>query len=1182
MKSVKGKKWKERISLKKAAKKNTSNRPQNELSLDHDSALCDDEQEQVVESVDVNILNTPIVDKSSEDAIKEVAGNEESKDDCDTEHIKAIEGEQGQVNESVDKSILDTPIVEKSSKDAPEKAPDNEGSEDDGGTGDVNAIKHVGIINSAQGTTDEKKISSGISTTQNPQNTDFDTPDNCRDVKEVSEELKSVSEAISYEKNEDDRTLDSDPKTIQDENVVSEELKVSCMVSVAEIAKDDSDAMVGGVDTSTFAIDDEERSPIDELPSSLDNENDENIIQGIPPNKGKKWKDRLKKKKQRKSSKSGAVKKDANQVQQMLSDSPSNSLGASSTYSENSSGRPSYKRCISDLTAPPEEKLRPISVPIEEGQTEPPLVEEQTEPLLVEEQTEPPLVEEQTEPILVEEQTEPPLVEEQTEPPLVEEQTEPLLVEEQTAPLSVEEQTEPPLVDERIELPLVDKQTEPPLVDEQIDPKNGRRKSNKWKNRLAKMKTSKQDSMRSLQPDAKTMVLDAASGVAQTSDDLNPLDDPPLKTLEPISEPSICKEVHAIEETNISTPIDKNEVPSPKFSSERPCPSNTVPEDNPPSQWGNTSSQTEPNKQDSDIHRDLRQSFNVFDAFLKGPVDKKTIDDESIYTELTIGQESMLQSATPDYQIPFEEEEQSYMDFTMEESLQPSFVDQTIVSRVAPKDQMISPFMSNLLSSRMFQDVVPPISLKSMQQEHEKPQRQQDEAIERADESTKQFPTITVGNFDDDMTQLTMGSFEEEDDDNGNQDHAEDQFFDAVTMHVSITSSAKSFGKKSGISTNSRRSGSGISVGSQVSCSESSKQRIAEILRKELWSSDKNTVERAIQELDIEAKKGFNFRAHIVRCGGIMTIMKAMEMNSSCESILIPCCSTLEKLALEPQNQVAVCEMEGISLIVRSMQHHADSAKLQESACAALATICRQQEANTSQDPMKDAEGAVPILLSCMTRHPTNSIIQAKAFGAISSLCTGSHSHERLAEMSKAGGIMTLTMALQTPWESKNDQHEAISNLSILLRGIAELNEKKLSLLTEEETSKDAKQDGTSRTSNETESVSTRKDDTIETKGNDTTANKSKDHIKGEKTPNDDYDESQDSYIEEIPDIPILASCSSNHEDIPDLGELPTMMSNLEWQNNDPNDPNSADKKIMSPDRLDGSKQDNEEQCTIQ
>jgi hypothetical protein len=110
-------------------------------------------------------------------------------------------------------------------------------------------------------------------------------------------------------------------------------------------------------------------------------------------------------------------------------------------------------------------------------------------------------------------------------------------------------------------------------------------------------------------------------------------------------------------------------------------------------------------------------------------------------------------------------------------------------------------------------------------------------------------------------------------------------------------------------------------------------------------------------------------------------------------------------------------------------------------------------------------------------------------------------SRERLAELSEAGGILTLTMALQRPWESKNEQHEAISHLSILLRGITELNENSAPQenkfipigndsdhTTSEELEElpkltETKLEGTSRTSEDSSSLSTKPDDVSKNNG---------------------------------------------------------------------------------------------------
>jgi hypothetical protein len=48
----------------------------------------------------------------------------------------------------------------------------------------------------------------------------------------------------------------------------------------------------------------------------------------------------------------------------------------------------------------------------------------------------------------------------------------------------------------------------------------------------------------------------------------------------------------------------------------------------------------------------------------------------------------------------------------------------------------------------------------------------------------------------------------------------------------------------------------------------------------------------------------------------------------------------LEQLALEGETKVAISEMDGIPLVVQSMQCHPTSIRVQDAARAALASIC--------------------------------------------------------------------------------------------------------------------------------------------------------------------------------------------------------------------------------------------------
>ncbi|KAG7343314.1 Armadillo/beta-catenin-like repeat protein [Nitzschia inconspicua] len=514
------------------------------------------------------------------------------------------------------------------------------------------------------------------------------------------------------------------------------------------------------------------------------------------------------------------------------------------------------------------------------------------------------------------------------------------------------------------------------------------------------------------------------------------------------------------------------------------------------------------------VQNDLRTSFKAFDAILN---QRPTLpmDEQSVWTEVTIEQATVIQPVNSSYPSPGDDA--SYMEFTVDESVQHSYIEETVVSECGQSNNagpsgnpssMMSPFMSSLLSSRLYQDIAPPNS-----NQHPKI------LTDHLEQHSKSFPTIMVNSaHDDDMTQITMDhSLDDEDDHEDTNpepvqapevhiatDNKEEKFYDAVCKPAPPPERPPIVKIPSGRSRRSlkslKSSGEG-SASSQIS-SETSKQRISEILRRDVWSRDSGVVQVGLEELAKKAKQGRKYRAHIVRCGGIMAITRTMEMNADDDSVQIACCKILNHLALDPETQSAICEMAGISLIVRSMQDHADNSEVQEAACSALATICRREEAEDIKDSIREAHGAVYTLLTSMTRYSDNPHIQAKAFAAIANLCM--ESRERLAELSEAGGIMTMTLALQKPWENKTEQHEAISSLSILLRGITELNAlpspKKMqpretmidddsSLETQSDTSMaslteekgeevpapvELKQDGTSRTSNETESMSTK------------------------------------------------------------------------------------------------------------
>jgi len=125
-------------------------------------------------------------------------------------------------------------------------------------------------------------------------------------------------------------------------------------------------------------------------------------------------------------------------------------------------------------------------------------------------------------------------------------------------------------------------------------------------------------------------------------------------------------------------------------------------------------------------------------------------------------------------------------------------------------------------------------------------------------------------------------------------------------------------------------------------CSSTSKKRIQEIFWHDLYSCEFSVVQLAIEELRrIVASEPKN-RKQIVRMGGVMAIMGAMEKYFELEAIQYYCCVIIELLlSMEPDAHKVFNEIKGIQLIARSMQDQANSDRVQEAGRAALETVCR-------------------------------------------------------------------------------------------------------------------------------------------------------------------------------------------------------------------------------------------------
>lgn len=414
----------------------------------------------------------------------------------------------------------------------------------------------------------------------------------------------------------------------------------------------------------------------------------------------------------------------------------------------------------------------------------------------------------------------------------------------------------------------------------------------------------------------------------------------------------------------------------------------------------------------------LRNSFMAFDALLqqRSGFAGGTPIAEDEYSEYTIEESIANSKPIPPPVNP----STSVNDQFEEQSLGQSYMEYTVASETGKDAPEAAPgyASSMMMESRMFT------------------------APKVANE-----PTITIGEIDDDeMTQLTLdNSFVEPATSavapdqkppmppaqiEQNEDHKKTMEIDVPTPKAGQPRSSNSSAKRDSINSSSHRSQNSSKGGSSTGSGEKSQARITEILRKDIWSDDEATVKTALENLNAEASRGSAYRGKIIQFGGVIGIIRAMETHSNSYKTQVSACALMTTLARDSGTQIAIGEMGGITAIVEAMTKHTETEKVQEKGCYAISNITRHRGSNDG------ADGAVVALCAAMTKYPNNIIVQAKAFAAVANLCMDNP--VRLQELSDCGGMLAITLALQKPWPSKLNKHEAISNLSILLRCLSE------------------------------------------------------------------------------------------------------------------------------------------------
>jgi len=225
-----------------------------------------------------------------------------------------------------------------------------------------------------------------------------------------------------------------------------------------------------------------------------------------------------------------------------------------------------------------------------------------------------------------------------------------------------------------------------------------------------------------------------------------------------------------------------------------------------------------------------------------------------------------------------------------------------------------------------------------------------------------------------------------------------------------------------------------------MSSSATAPQRLRELLSQDIWSQDVTIVENALEDLTKEASKGRENRSCIVCFGGLLAIVRAMHGNLTHSGVQIAACWTLAKMANDPEIQTAIGIVGGVKSIAGAMKEHAEDEKVQEAACLAFANLTTFHGAATAPRPLDkhlalsmEHDGVVKLLTMSMKRYPGNQKVQENAIRSLTNLCADNK--ERLAELSQAGGLAAMTMALQLQRENATEKNEAISTRSMLLRG---------------------------------------------------------------------------------------------------------------------------------------------------
>lgn len=140
----------------------------------------------------------------------------------------------------------------------------------------------------------------------------------------------------------------------------------------------------------------------------------------------------------------------------------------------------------------------------------------------------------------------------------------------------------------------------------------------------------------------------------------------------------------------------------------------------------------------------------------------------------------------------------------------------------------------------------------------------------------------------------------------------------------------------------------------------------------------------------------------IIQCGGIVSIIDAMQENEGNEPIESKGCAILARLSADNlEVKLCIAETDGVEVIISAMLHNPMLASTQVQACRTLAHLTIDEETRT----LITQQGGIVLILQAMTNHPDDADLQETACEALCGLACDAH-ESVLSESNVVGAVV--------------------------------------------------------------------------------------------------------------------------------------------------------------------------------